>query len=178
MSVTLPMEVVNRSVPMLLVALPAAAGQGTCWMEMNLTALVSLHQLALFPFFVEWSLLCARIERNGHEESSCWINLLSISLSVSSFNLTDIFYIPSSANCHILQFDILLFLLQTLMSVIVMSWITAMRMQTAPTQRGVLPAPAILATLEMESTAQVSSIAAFPRMKRTSWSNGCTYVYS
>ena len=34
------MEVVNRSVPMLLVALPAAAGQGTCWMEMALTALV------------------------------------------------------------------------------------------------------------------------------------------
>ena len=40
MSATLPMEAVNRSVPMLSVALPAAVGQGTCWMEMNSTALV------------------------------------------------------------------------------------------------------------------------------------------
>ena len=71
MSVTLSMEVVNKPVPMLLVALPAAAGQGTCWMKMNSTALVSLHQLALFPIFLECSLPCARIERNGHEESSC-----------------------------------------------------------------------------------------------------------
>jgi len=42
MSVTLSMEDVNRSVPMLLVALPAAVGQGTCWMEMALTALVCM----------------------------------------------------------------------------------------------------------------------------------------
>ena len=41
-----------------------------------------------------------------------------------------------------------------------------MRMHSALTQRGVSPAPVILATLEMVSTAQVSSIAAFPRMKR------------
>jgi len=33
---------------------------------------------------------------------------------------------------------------------------TAMRMQTVLTQREVSPAPATLATLEMESTAQVS----------------------
>ena len=34
---------------------------------------------------------------------------------------------------------------------------TAMRMQTALTQMEVLPAPATLATLEMESTVQVSN---------------------
>ena len=43
MSVTLSMEAVNRSVPMLLVALPAAVGQGTCWMKMDSTALVWCH---------------------------------------------------------------------------------------------------------------------------------------
>ena len=41
MSATLQMEVVNRSVPMLLVALPATVRWGTCWMEMDSTALVS-----------------------------------------------------------------------------------------------------------------------------------------
>ena len=43
MSVTLSMETVNRSVPMPLVALPAAVGQGTCWMKMDSTALVRCH---------------------------------------------------------------------------------------------------------------------------------------
>ena len=42
-SVTLSMEAVNKSVPILLVALPAAVGQGTCWMEMALIALVCYH---------------------------------------------------------------------------------------------------------------------------------------
>jgi len=65
MSVILSMEAVNRSVPMLLVALPAAVGQGTCWMEMISTALVSLHKLAFFPAFLESCLPFARIERKG-----------------------------------------------------------------------------------------------------------------
>ena len=43
MSVTLSMEAVNRPVPILLVALPATVDQGTCWMEMALTALVWCH---------------------------------------------------------------------------------------------------------------------------------------
>ena len=43
MSVTLSMEAVNRSVPMLLVALPAVVGLDTCWMEMDSTALVQCH---------------------------------------------------------------------------------------------------------------------------------------
>ena len=46
MNVTLSMEAVNRSVPMPLVALPAAVGQGTCWMGMALTALVHYHIIA------------------------------------------------------------------------------------------------------------------------------------
>ena len=37
------MEVVNKSVLMLLVALPAAAGQDICWMATALTALVWYH---------------------------------------------------------------------------------------------------------------------------------------
>ena len=41
------------------------------------------------------------------------------------------------------------------MSVRVMTPTTVMRMHSALTQRGVIPAPATLATLEMESTAQV-----------------------
>ena len=40
MSVTLSMEDVNRSVPMLLVALSAAVGWDTSWMKMDSTALV------------------------------------------------------------------------------------------------------------------------------------------
>ena len=43
MSVTLSMEAVNRSVSMLLVALPAVVGLDTCWMGMALTALVWCH---------------------------------------------------------------------------------------------------------------------------------------
>ena len=43
--------------------------------------------------------------------------------------------------------------MQTLMSVKVAT--TVMRMHSALTQRGVSPAPATLATLEMESTVQV-----------------------
>ena len=45
--------------------------------------------------------------------------------------------------------------MQTLMSVR-MKRTTVMRMQTAQTQWGVIPAPATLAILEMESTVQVS----------------------
>ena len=40
-------------------------------------------------------------------------------------------------------------------SMSVMNPMTVMRMHSAPTQWGVIPAPATLATLEMESTAQV-----------------------
>ena len=47
-------------------------------------------------------------------------------------------------------------LTQTSMNVRMMSSTTAMRMQTALTLGEVSPAPATLATLEMESTAQVS----------------------
>ena len=50
MSVTLSMEAVNRSVPMLLVALPAAVGRDICWMEMALTALVHYH-ISLANYF-------------------------------------------------------------------------------------------------------------------------------
>ena len=47
--------------------------------------------------------------------------------------------------------------MQTSMSVrMVTTTVTVVRMQTALTQREVSPAPATLATLEMESTAQVS----------------------
>ena len=44
------MEAVNKSVLMLLVALPAAVGQGTCWMKMALTALVRYHASKMLPF--------------------------------------------------------------------------------------------------------------------------------
>ena len=43
MSAALSVEGVNRFVPMLLVALSAAVGQGTCWMKMDSTALVHYH---------------------------------------------------------------------------------------------------------------------------------------
>ena len=43
MSVTQSMEAVNRPVPIPLVALSAAVGQGICWMEMALIALVCYH---------------------------------------------------------------------------------------------------------------------------------------
>ena len=44
MNAALPMEVVNRSVPILLVALTAAVLQDTSWMKTDSTALVSnLH---------------------------------------------------------------------------------------------------------------------------------------
>ena len=100
--------------------------------------------------------------------------LLSIILSVPLFNLTDIFTVAKTSFYNL----IFCYFIQTLMNVRVMTWTTVMRMHSALTQRGVSPAPVILATLEMVSTAQVSSIAAFPRMKRTSWNNGCTYYYS
>ena len=44
------------------------------------------------------------------------------------------------------------------MSVGVMTPTTVMRMHSALIQRGVTPAPAILATLEMESLVQVSTV--------------------
>jgi len=44
------------------------------------------------------------------------------------------------------------------MSVGVMTQTTVMRMHSALIQRGVTPAPAILATLEMESLVQVSTV--------------------
>ena len=44
MNAALPMEAVNKSVPILLVALPVAVLQDTSWMETDSTALVSnLH---------------------------------------------------------------------------------------------------------------------------------------
>ena len=48
------------------------------------------------------------------------------------------------------------FVMQTSMSVRVMTPTDVMRVHSAPTQRGVIPAPVILATLEMGSTVQVS----------------------
>ena len=52
MSVTLSMEDVNRSVPMLLVVLSAAVGPVTCWMEMALIALVMLSMVSMILFFL------------------------------------------------------------------------------------------------------------------------------
>ena len=46
--------------------------------------------------------------------------------------------------------------MQISMSVRMMNPTTAMRMHSALTQRGVIPAPATLVTLEMESTVEVS----------------------
>ena len=129
--------------------------------------------ISLFPAFLECCLPCARI-RNGHEESSCW-RYFAFHYIIPFIQLD--WYIPSCEN-FVLQFTIFCYFLQTLMSVIVMTWTTVMRMHSVLTQREVSPAPATLVTLEMESTVQVSSIAAFLRMKRTNQSNGCTFVYS
>ena len=82
MSVTLSMEDVNRSVPMLLVALPAAVGQGTCWMEMDLTALVWCHasKMILFDDFQILHVLYLIVDinecgsddlNNCHENAQC-----------------------------------------------------------------------------------------------------------
>ena len=117
MSVTQSMEDVNRFVPMPLVALPAAVGQGTCWMEMALTAQVMLSMVSMILFF------CTTVKD------------LLCSVQIS-------------------------------MNVRVMTSITVMRMHSVLTQRGVSPAPAILATLEMESTAQVRYCVTFSRMER------------
>ena len=46
--------------------------------------------------------------------------------------------------------------MQISMSVRVMTPTTVMRMHSALTQRGVIPAPAILVTWEMESAVQIS----------------------
>ena len=108
MSVTLPMEDVNRFVLMLLVASPAAVSQGTCWMEMGLIVQV--------------------IITDQHDAIFCAI------------------------------VNYLLCFMQTSMSVRVMTPTTVMRMHSALTQREVSTAPATLATLEMESTVQVSSL--------------------
>ena len=53
MSVTQSMEAVNRSVPMLLVALSAAVVQGTCWMETTLIALVMLSLVSMMLSFAQ-----------------------------------------------------------------------------------------------------------------------------
>ena len=53
------------------------------------------------------------------------------------------------------------FVMQTSMSVRLMTLTTVMRMHSALTQWGVTPALATLVTLEMESTVQVSLRAAF-----------------
>ena len=85
MSVTLSMEVVNRSVLMLLVALPAAVGQDTCWMKMALTALVRCHTskmlarcLMTFNYYMFCTSLYADINEcesddlnNCHENAQC-----------------------------------------------------------------------------------------------------------
>ena len=82
MSVTLSMEAVNRSVPMLLVALPAAVGQGTCWMEMDSTALVWCHasKMILFDDFQILHVLYLIVDinecesddlNNCHENAQC-----------------------------------------------------------------------------------------------------------
>ena len=81
MSVTLSMEAVNRSVPMLLVASPAAVGQGTCWMEMALTALVRCcaSKTLLFDDFQILHVLyfivdineCENESNNCHENAQC-----------------------------------------------------------------------------------------------------------
>ena len=81
MSVTLSMEAVNRSVPMLLVALPAAVGQGTSWMEMASTALVWCHasKMLLFDDFQILHVLyliadineCGSNLNNCHDNAQC-----------------------------------------------------------------------------------------------------------
>ena len=84
MSVTLSMEAVNRSVPILLVALPAAVGQDTCWMKMALTALVRCHTskmlarcLMTFNYYMFCTSLyvdideCENGEDNCHENAQC-----------------------------------------------------------------------------------------------------------
>ena len=79
MSVTLSMEAVNRPVPILLVALPAAAGQGTCWIEMALTALVRYHARKMLPFddFQLLHVLYLIVDLNeceGDDSSNCHEN--------------------------------------------------------------------------------------------------------
>ena len=49
--------------------------------------------------------------------------------------------------------EFIFFVMQISMNVRVMTPTTVMRMHSAPTQWGVTPAPAILDTVEMESTA-------------------------
>ena len=82
MSVTLSTEAVNRSVPMLLVALPAVVGQGTCWMKMDLTALVWCHasKMILFDDFQILHVLYLIVDinecgsddlNNCHENAQC-----------------------------------------------------------------------------------------------------------
>ena len=79
MSVTLPMEDVNRPVPILLVALPAAVGQGTCWMQTNLIALVRYHayKMLLFYDFQILHVLCLIADINecgSNDLNSCHEN--------------------------------------------------------------------------------------------------------
>ena len=79
MSVTLSMEAVNRSVPMLLVVLSADVGQGTCWMEMALIALVWCHASKMLTFkyhIVLWFIVdineCGSNDLNNcHENAQC-----------------------------------------------------------------------------------------------------------
>ena len=85
MNVIRPMEAVNRSVLMLLVALPAAVGQGTCWMKMALTALVRCHArkmlarcLMTFNYYMFCTSLYVDINECGsddlnncHENAQC-----------------------------------------------------------------------------------------------------------
>ena len=101
MSVTLSMEAVNKSVPMLLVALPAAVGQGTCWMEMTLTALVWCHasKMLLFDGFHVLYLIVDINECGSNDLNNCHENAQCINAE-GSFNCScNSGYTGDGVNC-------------------------------------------------------------------------------
>ena len=100
---------------------------------------------------------CEQICTNaiGSFACSCGIGYL---LDGNGFNCTGNVIICHHGVIFCTIVNDILYSVQISMNVTMMTLTTVMRMHSAPTQMGVSSAPATLATLEMESTVQVSSL--------------------